>query len=244
MVGEIKYNRKNEKMELIEYNSSYNIIVKFENGLTKKTTYQHFKNGEIRNPIRNNIFGVGTFGIGVYKGHENGSQTKAYGTWHKMLERCYSKRDNKDFNAYKDCSVCEEWHNFQNFAKWFYENYYEIENERMDLDKDIFGDNSRLYSPETCCFVPSKINSAITTHSVNKTTGIVGIRKEFNKYIVTTKYDKDYEYNRFNNIEDAIKFREQYKKDLIYKAIYKFEKIIPDRIITKIYEKFNLAVQI
>ena len=38
---------------------------------------------------------------------------------------------------YLDVTVCEEWHNFQNFAKWFYENYYEISGEKMRLDKDI-----------------------------------------------------------------------------------------------------------
>lgn len=240
MVGEIRYTKHNEKIELIEYNSSKSVSVLFENGLIKKTTYQHFKNGEVRNPKRDIIFGVGTFGIGDYKGHEFGAQTKSYGVWHKMLERCYSSKNNKNFNTYKDCTVCEEWHNFQNFAKWYEENYYEVENERMDLDKDIFGSDVKLYSPKTCCFVPSKINTTIIKGRLNKTTGLNGVKKEYNKFTVTTNYNKTYKYHSFDKIEDAIEFREEYKKDLIKTTVDKYENKIPNFIFEKIYEKYNL----
>lgn len=42
-----------------------------------------------------------------------------------MLQRCYN---NKQL-SYFDCEVCDEWLCFQNFAKWYEENYYEIEGE-------------------------------------------------------------------------------------------------------------------
>ena len=57
-----------------------------------------------------------------------------------------------------DCSVYEGWHNFQNFAKWYEDNYYEIEEEQMHLDKDILVKGNKVYSPDTCVFVPETIN--------------------------------------------------------------------------------------
>ena len=83
------------------------------------------------------IFSVGYNTKETYKSTENGKKTKCYQTWQNMLMRCYDEKFHARKPAYIGCKVCEEWHNFQNFAKWYEENYYEIEGERMYLDKDI-----------------------------------------------------------------------------------------------------------
>jgi hypothetical protein len=41
-----------------------------------------------------------------------------------MLRRCYSDRFVK-IHIYKNTNVCESWHSFQNFTKWYLENYNE-----------------------------------------------------------------------------------------------------------------------
>lgn len=71
-----------------------------------------------------------------------------------MLERCYSQTYQEKFPAYKGCSVVEDWHNFQIFAKWFDENYVE----GYHIDKDIKIDGNRVYGPDTCMFVSPKQN--------------------------------------------------------------------------------------
>jgi hypothetical protein len=63
--------------------------------------------------------------------------------------------------TYQDVFVCEEWHNFQVFAKWFYENYYKILGEIMNLDKDIIKKGNKIYGPEYCAFVPQTINKLL-----------------------------------------------------------------------------------
>lgn len=75
-----------------------------------------------------------------------------------MLERCYSARYQERKPTYKGCSVCDEWLNYQNFAKWYDDNYYEIKGEIMCLDKDILVKGNKIYSPENCVFVPNYIN--------------------------------------------------------------------------------------
>ena len=79
-----------------------------------------------------------------------------------MIRRCYDNNLKECHNYLEGSCTCEEWHCFQNFAKWFDENYYEVPNEKMQLDKDILMKGNKIYSPDTCCFVPHTINSMLT----------------------------------------------------------------------------------
>jgi hypothetical protein len=125
-----------------------------------QTWYNVFRKGELKELSKGKICGVGYLGEGEYKSRENGSKTRAYSMWYSMIRRCYSYRNEtgKGESSYYNCEVCEEWHNFQNFAKWFNENYYEVHGELMTLDKDILVHNNKIYSPQTCLIVPNSIN--------------------------------------------------------------------------------------
>lgn len=79
-----------------------------------------------------------------------------YSRWVEMLRRCYSEIERKRSPTYAGCIVCEEWLTFSNFKAWMEKQDWE----GKQLDKDIIGDG-KLYSPETCCFVDSKVNSFI-----------------------------------------------------------------------------------
>ena len=74
------------------------------------------------------------------------------------MERCYSEKRRDKHMTYRDVYLCDEWCNFQVFAEWVDDNYYNVEDERMHLDKDILVRGSRVYSPETCLIVPQRIN--------------------------------------------------------------------------------------
>ena len=78
-----------------------------------------------------------------------------YCKWKHMLERCYSEKHLSKHPSYKGCSVCDEWLTFSNFKKWM-----EIQDwEGKHLDKDLLVYNNKVYSPETCVFIPSNINT-------------------------------------------------------------------------------------
>ena len=53
--------------------------------------------------------------------------------------------------------MCDEWLNFQVFAKWHEKHSYEV-NERLHLDKDILYPGNKVYSPEKCLLVSQRIN--------------------------------------------------------------------------------------
>lgn len=66
-LNEIGYNKKNEKMIIIEYKDANHITVQFENGLTAKATYQNFKEGGIKNPINRDNEKVGKINYNKYE---------------------------------------------------------------------------------------------------------------------------------------------------------------------------------
>ena len=77
------------------------------------------------------------------------------------------------------CIVCKEWYNYANFEKWYNENYYEIEDKKIQLDKDILKKGNKEYSPETCMFVQQRINSLFT--KCNNARGELPIGVTYNK---------------------------------------------------------------
>ena len=70
-----------------------------------------------------------------------------------MGDVSYYKVDGKHvYPAYKDCTVCNEWLTFQNFANW-HEQHYPQTKENWQLDKDIKIKGNTIYSPEYCQYV-------------------------------------------------------------------------------------------
>ena len=80
--------------------------------------------------------------------------------WHNMLHRCYNENFKKDNPTYQDCIVCDDWLIASHFLKWAQDpkNHY---HRGYTLDKDILIKGNKVYSPDTCCFVPSRINTLI-----------------------------------------------------------------------------------
>ena len=86
------------------------------------------------------------------------SHERVYICWHAMVSRCNSSKVHQKQPTYKDCEVCEEWRKLSSFKEWFDKHYVE----GWALDKDILVKGNKVYSPETCCFVPQEINTLFT----------------------------------------------------------------------------------
>ena len=158
-LGEARMMNCGEIAIIVNYACYNDITVQFKKtGELVKTRYSHFKNGFVKSRFTPSVCGVGIIGNEKTK-DENGETIKSYSVWTSMLKRCYSDKCQKKQPTYKGCCVCEEWLNYSNFKKWFNDNYYEIEGEQMNLDKDILVKGNKIYSPETCVFVPKKINT-------------------------------------------------------------------------------------
>lgn len=161
--GEESFNKFGSKIVVKSYKSYKETEIYFPKyDWSIITSYQHFKERSVRCPYERRIYGIGYIGEGKYKPSENGKETKEYLHWRHILMRCYDNKYKEKEPTYYNCEVCEEWHNFQNFAKWYEENYYEVEGQSMNLDKDILIKGNKIYSPQTCVFVPQNINKLFT----------------------------------------------------------------------------------
>jgi len=100
-------------------------------------------------------------GVGMNDFHDrvliDGRAIRSYDTWHSMLRRCYAKSDLSRRPTYTVCSVADSWLSFSTFEKWYTENYVE----GYQLDKDILIQGNKVYSPDTCVFVPQALNGLL-----------------------------------------------------------------------------------
>lgn len=103
---------------------------------------------------------------------------KEYNTWRHMIQRCYSEKYQVNRPTYKGCSVCDEWLYFSNFKKWYKENYrFDLDEMgiKLELDKDLLSKENKIYSPETCIFIPQKVNSFLSNKKSTNNTGYIGV---------------------------------------------------------------------
>ena len=183
----------------------------------------------------------GYIGVGKYRKSTHG---RIYEVWRDMLRRCYDDKRQIKSPTYKGCTVCEEWHNFQNFAKWYEENYYEIEGQRMHLDKDILFKGNKIYSPQTCIFVPQRINLLFTKS--NAIRGLYPIGIDFHKKSGKLRVRCDiYEENCKKRIclgmflpsetEEAFAVYKKFKENYIKQVANEYKDFIPKKLYDALY---------
>ena len=216
--------------------------------LCEKEMRKNRPNYKQRKPLQ----GVGILDIDTST-HIDNATAKAYNAWSAMILRCYTKKSSlrEKYSAYLGCYVCDEWLYFSNFKHWFDKNHIE----GYALDKDILVKGNKVYSPQTCCFVPQKINNIFSSHKRKRGKYPIGVIKVVcgNKimyraqmsYISPNGKRKNKILGVFNTISDAFtaykQEKEQYIKDsakdyynkglidsVVYKALMEYEISIND----------------
>lgn len=199
------------------------------------------KKGEPQYGKRKLVCGVGVFDADYSKLKDERTK-KAYRDWNNMLQRCYGKSNFPSKPAYKECVVCEEWHSFLKFREWFDENYIE----GYFLDKDVLIKGNKIYSPNTCSYIPSFINTLLLNRRSARGEYPIGVQKQ--KYGFSAKLwkqRKPHYIGFYKNEKDAFlaykKAKEEYIKEVaqkyydkgditkrVYDALMKYEVEITD----------------
>ena len=165
--GDVYPTRKGGDVVVLEYINNTNVLVKFldMNGYEVWTSLSVLRKGLVRNLYTPYLFGVGYMGEGPHKSTDYlGKPVRKYTAWGNMIERCYSKAMKRRCPSYETATACLDWENFQNFAEWFIQQSGH-EDRGWQLDKDLLGDGSKIYSPETCTLLPARLNILIKNTS-------------------------------------------------------------------------------
>lgn len=117
--------------------------------------------GIVKDYYKPSVFGVGFVGVGAFRHTESDgvTPTRYSVAWRGMLRRCYDANFQRKRLTYSECTVDPKWHNFQEFALWAAGQAFEP---GWEIDKDILVQFNKHYSPETCCFVPQRVNTLLT----------------------------------------------------------------------------------
>lgn len=228
-------------VKIVEYETCKNIVIEFDYGFQIKTTMNAIKNRNYTHPNKESVYNKGFLGVGGFDSTKN---LFLYDKWSGVLRRCYDNNFKIKRKTYSACTVDKEWHNFQNFAKWFYENYNPKTMEGWQLDKDILVKGNKHYSKETCAFVPQEINTLFIKRDNDRGNCAIGVSYNIRdkNYCITLPKGKLGIRNFKTEIEafQAYKtIKENYIKEVadkwkglisdeIYDAMYKYEVEITD----------------
>lgn len=138
--------------------------------------------GNIKDEYRLTIHGI------ACKGNAS-SYHPAYNTWENMINRCYNKNYKLYYNyGAQGITVCKKWLCFEYFLEDLpyidgYENW-KNNPDMYSLDKDYkqmyLPKKEKIYSLETCCFIPIYENTIISRLEHSKS--YIGVRQIGNLY--------------------------------------------------------------
>lgn len=111
-----------------------------------------------KNKSKRNVIGVGIndapFAIsGVFDGKT--ITHRAYRAWFQMLMRCYDQKYLAKKPSYNGMQTCRLWFSFMGFLPWWKTNF----RDGFHLDKDLLVTGNKIYSPDTCVYVPPALNT-------------------------------------------------------------------------------------
>ena len=148
---------------VLEYNNAIDVTIKFLNtGNVRKTATSELRKGEIRDNEAFPVYKMGVMDIPneLRRGQPN---PREYSIWNGIRQRCYNENNRDKLMSYKGIKMSDNFKLYSYFKEWCHKQIG-FNEEGWQLDKDILSKDNKVYSEDTCCFVPPEINCAITNN--------------------------------------------------------------------------------
>lgn len=143
------------------------------------------------------------YGVGINDAPWGGigrADDQRYRAWVRMLGRCYSPEYLALYPTYQGCSVDPDWLKYSHFKEWMDTQHWE----GMVLDKDLKVIGNRIYSPETCLFIPAWINSLLANLSTKNRDLPMGVHMHGKRFRARYKsFGKTKSIGIFDSADDA-----------------------------------------
>ena len=132
----------------------------------------------LQDRMKPSVYGVGYLGSNLeLKTSYNGKLCKIHNLWRCMIGRCYSEKRQLKQSTYIDCYVSDDFKDYSKWREW-YDNY-QHKQDGWQLDKDLLVKGNKVYSENTCVFIPLEINVALTKSTKSRGDRLIGVT--FNK---------------------------------------------------------------
>ena len=219
---------------VLEYVNSNKVLIKFINTAEQKwTTIANLKSGGLRSKKGY-----------TEEGKQNSRLRKSARSKHKgMFDRCYNPKYSDRYPTYKDCIISESFKNLDFFYEWCLDQVG-FGNENWHLDKDILIKGNKIYSEDTCCFVPREINLALVNQKSSR--GLLPLGVSYNRtfnlyYSRVRKHNKTVDLGFYTTPEDAFLAYKQAKESYLKELANKWK----DKIDSRVYDALmNWTIEI
>ena len=173
-IGKVCKSLNSGDFKILKYNDSRNVEILFlKTGFEMFVTLGNIRNGEVKDPFSPSVYGVGILGT-KYPSSVIGVQTKEYELWNNMLKRCYSDALKKKYSTYEGCEVSDNFKSYEYFYEWC-NKQIGFSNKDWHLDKDLLVKGNKVYSEDTCVFIPREINSLLIKCDASRGEHLIGV---------------------------------------------------------------------
>ena len=170
----ILYESSSGKFKIISYTDSKNVRVKFiDTGYETTSSLNAIRKGVIKDRLLPSVLGVGFIG-GNNPSKIDGKHTKEYLVWRSMLTRCYDEKFKVKYPTYKHCFCSVSFNSYD----WFYDwcnKQVSFGVDGFELDKDLLVKGNKVYSEDTCVFLPKEINNALLKRDDDRGKCLIGV---------------------------------------------------------------------
>ena len=173
-VGKVCKSLNSGDFKIVKYNNSKDVVIQFlKTGFETVAHLGSIKIGKVKDPYLPSVYGVGVSGT-KYPITVNGVKTKEYELWRDMLKRCYSDTYQKKRPTYEGCKCSDNFLHYEYFYEWCHKQVG-FNNEGWHLDKDLLIKGNKVYSEDSCVFIPAEINSLLIKSTASRGEHLIGV---------------------------------------------------------------------
>ena len=231
-VGKVCKSKSSGDFKVLKYNNAKDVEIQFLNtGFETVAKLNHIKSGCIKDPYVQSVYAIGIIGT-KYPVSESGKDTKEYTLWKNMLKRCYSEVYKKQRPTYEGCEVSDNFKCYEYFYDWC-QKQIGFNNEGWHLDKDLLVKGNKVYSEDSCVFLPQEINKILTKRTTSRGEYLIGVSWDKRDMAFISRVNKNTgksEYLGYFNTElEAFNAYKQAKESFIKEQANKWKSQIDDR---------------
>ena len=231
-VGKVCKSKSSGDFKIVKCNDSKNVEIQFlKTGFETVVQLGHIKSGKVKDKHLPSVYGVGVLGT-KYPPTISGRNTKEYDLWKSMLRRCYSDNFKNKHPTYKDCEVSDNFKYYEYFYEWCHKQVgFDVNG--FELDKDLLIKGNKVYSEDSCVFIPAEINSLLTKREALRGEYLIGVHwsnisKTFVAMVSKNKGKREY-LGLFTTEIEAYNTYKQAKEAFIKEQAEKWKSQIDER---------------